>query len=347
MLDRGRGYREDVDYTSVGGIDVRRFRYVGDWLAWRKKIYVSPGLLFFLRKSVADYDLVHLHDLLSIHAIAASRYCRKARVPYVISPHGSVPWFRNSGTLGELVWRVWGSRILGGACEVTALTLRDAKEIEAAGVSPRRIKLVPNFIDLSEYSKRPERGDFRRKIGLDDRARLVLYLGRIHWIKGIDLLIDAFNDLSMRMDNIHLAIVGPDDGQLDELRKKVRLCGKEGQVHFVGPLYDDAKRKAYVDADVYVLPSRYEAFGNTILEACACGTPVIVTDKCGLSEYVSKFGAVVSFEKSELAETLERILTDKGLAAELSSKGLAWVHDWCDKEAIVLGLERIYEACSK
>jgi glycosyltransferase involved in cell wall biosynthesis len=80
-----------------------------------------------------------------------------------------------------------------------------------------------------------------------------------------------------------------------------------------GPLYEDDKLAAYVDADVYVLPSRYEIFGNTVLEACACGTPVIVTDRCGVSDFVSEFGYVSSFDKKELKETIIKVLTDPSL----------------------------------
>ncbi|GAI33437.1 unnamed protein product, partial [marine sediment metagenome] len=85
-----------------------------------------------------------------------------------------------------------------------------------------------------------------------------------------------------------LVFVGPDDGYLPALKKLVKELMIEEKVLFTGPLFGKEKLEAYVDADVYVLPSSYEIFGLTVLEACACGTPVVVTEACGLANWVDQ-----------------------------------------------------------
>ena len=85
------------------------------------------------------------------------------------------------------------------------------------------------------------------------------------------------------------------------------------RIYFTGPLYDKDKLEAYVDADVYVLPSIYEAFPNTVLEAWASGTPIIVTDKCGLADIVENAdaGYVIKYDKTQLAETIKNMIINK------------------------------------
>jgi glycosyltransferase involved in cell wall biosynthesis len=115
-------------------------------------------------------------------------------------------------------------------------------------------------------------------------------------------------------------------------------------VRFVGPLYGDEKWQAYRDADAFVLPSENENFGNTAGEAVACGTPVIVTDRCGIAPLVERAGIVVKPERSEIAAALERILDDRAFGESLRrncagvAKQLSWDEplDEC---------ERLYGQC--
>ena len=122
---------------------------------------------------------------------------------------------------------------------------------------------------------------------------MILFLGRLHPIKGVDLLIRAFETVSKEIDNCMLVIAGPDDGSLSEskkLTKKFNFCKR---VLFTGSNIWSRKLSADVDADVYVLPSLYESFSNTVLEAWARGTPVIVTESCAISTAVRDAGIVV------------------------------------------------------
>ena len=117
-----------------------------------------------------------------------------------------------------------------------------------------------------------------------------------------------------------MVMAGPDegDGFRRNLESHAAQLGLNGNVLFTGPLYEDAKWAAYRDADVFVLPSQNENFGNTAAEAIACGTPVLVTDRCGIAPLVEgRAGIVVSHERAAIEAGLTRILEDTALAARL------------------------------
>ena len=137
--------------------------------------------------------------------------------------------------------------------------------------------------------------------------------------------------------------MGEDKGYLSHLEDLIKdLDLKGSDIVFTGPLYGEDKLEAYADADVYVLPSRYEMFPVTILEAWAAGNPVITTNKCGISDMVKEAGIVVEYDKNSLAEAIIKIITDDELAEKYVKKGtlilktLSW-------ENIGQKIEKTYE----
>jgi len=220
----------------------------------------------------------------------------------------------------------------------------EAEQYKGMGVSEDKIEIIPYGIDLSVFDNLPERGEFRRKYDLGSAQRIILYLGRIHQIKGLDLLAQAFTDLSKALSNIKLVIVGPDDGYLPALKKLITDLGINDKVLFTGPLYRQGKLEAYVDADVYVLPSIYEIFSITLLEAFACGTPVIATDRCGIADVINgQAGLVVPYDKEQLQQALLHMLDDHKMRLQFSERGKLLVREKFDWEKIAEQVERVYE----
>ena len=197
--------------------------------------------------------------------------------------------------------------------------------------------------DLSEFDNLPERGEFRTKYGLDANQKIILFLGRIHRIKGLDLLIKVFSDLAKFLDDVKLVIAGPDDGYLTSLKKLVADSEISEKVLFTGPLYGQEKLKAYVDADVYILPSFYETFPMTLLEAMACGTPVIVTDRCGIADVINgQAGLVVPYDKDQLRDALLHMLSDDQMRLRFGEKGKLLVREKFNWEKIAEQVEGVY-----
>ena len=141
--------------------------------------------------------------------------------------------------------------------------------------------------------------------------------------KSPDLLLESFARYQLRAAQPSvLVLAGPDegDGYRQRLESRARQLGLGSQVLFTGALYDQAKWSAYRDADLFVLPSQNENFGNTAAEAVACGTPVLLTDRCGVASLIDKrAGLVVPHDRSALTAGLEKLLNDSVFLRQLQS----------------------------
>ena len=303
---------------------------------------ISPEMKKLLKEEIRDFDVIHMHNFRSYQNVVAHHYAKKYGVPYILQAHGSVLPFFQKQRLKKLYDWVWGYRILKDASKVIALTKTEAEQYKKMGVGEDKIEIVPNGIDLSEYENLPKRGEFRRKYLIGDDKKIILYLGRIHKIKGLDLLVKAFANLLRKLDNVKLVIVGPDDGFLSALKRQIKDLKIGDRILFTGPLYDGDKLKVYVDADVFVLPSVYETFPVTVLEAWASGTPVIVTDKCGIANIIDKVGYVVEYDKDQLQSAIFKVLSDEGLRRRFGEEGRRLVREELSWDKVVLNVEKIY-----
>jgi len=308
------------------------------------KFYITPGMIGKARKEVKDFDVVHLHNYRTFQNIVVHRYAKEYNIPYVLQAHGTLTTYFQKGTLKRAFDTLWGYKLLKDAAKVIAVTKTEAEQYQSMRVSEDKIEIVPHAVNLAEFVDLPDKGEFKKKYDLGDDQRIVLYLGRIHKIKGLDLLAGAFADLCRLREDVRLVISGPDDGYLSSLMKLIADLEIGDRVISTGPLYGREKLKAYVDADVYVLPSWYEIFGITILEACACGTPVIVTSSCGLADWVESYqaGYVVLRDKNRLQQALVTILTDEKLRQKLANQARRLVTEQFTWDKIAVLLENLY-----
>jgi glycosyltransferase involved in cell wall biosynthesis len=165
-------------------------------------------------------------------------------------------------------------------------------------------------------------GAFREKWNIPHEEPLILFLGRLIPRKGADLLVETFAQVCPEFGR--LVIAGPEGepGYLAYLKRCATASGAERRVLFTGPVYDEEKRALLTDADLFVLPSRYENFANAPAEAMACGVPVIITNACGIRSLVEgQAGLVITSEREALADALRSLLHDKDLYARFKEGG--------------------------
>jgi glycosyltransferase involved in cell wall biosynthesis len=256
-----------------------------------------------------------------------------------------VPIVRNLW-LKRLYHAFWGKRLLEGASAVIATSNQEAEELVAGGVPRTRVVLRRNGVEVP--ASWPERGTFRKAQRISNDVKLVLFLGRLSVKKSPALLLRAFGELSKRLAGIPLQLVfaGPDEGGVvAELDQMALQLGVRSKVQFVGPIFGETKWAAYRDADVFVLPSQNENFGNTAAEAVAAGTPVIVTEQCGIAPLLAdEAGLVVRHDTAGLARALERILSETELRSRLVAgctvvtSRLGWDEPVRDMEALYASL---------
>lgn len=221
------------------------------------KFVYSPLLKDWLSENLLKYDIIHMQGYRSYQNAIVSDYALKLNIPYILQARGSVLPFFEKQYLKISFDAIWGNRILKNAACCIALSKTESDQYEKMGVPENKIVIIPNGIDISQYADLPPRGQFRSKYGIPENERIILFLGRIHKIKGIDLLVASFSQLCSDMKDVKLIIAGPDGGYLSQIQQKIHELRIENDVIFTGPLYNKDKLEAYIDADIYVLPSRY------------------------------------------------------------------------------------------
>ncbi len=336
-------YKMSRDYLdSLPDVDVHSFRTVSS----AANFFITPGMAGSLKREITRFDVVHLHNYRTYQNIIASNYARKFNVPYILHAHGSLPRINSKQGLKRLYDGLWGHRILKSAFRAVAISPFEAEQYRSTGVSADRISVIPNGIEMPEAGSLPEKGQFRDKFGLSVRQKIILFLGRIHQLKGLDILTGAYTSISSSYANTRLVIAGPDDGYLPVLKKIAADLNITDRILFTGPLYGMEKLAAYIDADIFVLPSVYEIFGITAAEALACGTPVVVTDRCGIADAVgnSQAGIVVPHDERQLQDALIRMLDDDKIRLKYAENGISLVHREFSREQMVGKIEDIYKA---
>lgn len=333
-IDHDDGYVNSIEREGVNVVQFPFIFNVG-------LLIYSPAMKKWLDNNLEDFDVIHMHNFRSYQNSIVRKYAIKYNIPYILQARGSLLPFFQKQTLKKLYDFVWGNKILENATAVVALTKMEAKQYSYMGVVDNKIKIIPNPIDFHVVSENLEEGRFRLKYGINEDDKIILYLGRLNSIKGIDLLVESFSNLLNEKNNVKLIIVGPDDGFKNYLESLVKELQIENEVSFTGPLYGNDKFEAYLDADVYVLPSRYEIFGNTILEAAACGTPIIVTENCGISDFVEEFGYVVPYEVKKLEKAIKRVLNNE-LSVKTCKEQQKLLEKRFSLEKFLNSVERLY-----
>jgi glycosyltransferase involved in cell wall biosynthesis len=294
--------------------------YLPTWLRFRA-ITWNPALRRYLRARVTDFDIVHIFGLYDFLGFRVASACRSHNIPYVVEPIGMFVPIVRSLPLKRFYHNLFGKKMVAGAAAIIATAEQEKSELMASGIPVEKIVVRRNGVDLPD-SLSP-RGAFRDSLHIPDHAKLLLFLGRLSSKKSPDLLLNAFAEVLGRneslRDRLYLAFVGPDEGGMrSTLQSAAVKFGLASRVHFAGPLSGDSKWSAYRDADIFVLPSQNENFGNTAAESVAVGTPVILSDRCGIAPLLADIaGLVVPHNQARLASAIESLLLNDFLYHKL------------------------------
>lgn len=314
-----------------------------------RPLLFSRQVKVYVDRNVGAYDIVHIHSLYRFPPTYAAWQARKQCVPYIISPHGSLdPYLYGRSTrsvwLKRLYERWFDWPNLRGAGAIHYTTEDECRRASFLGFDTPSF-IVPIGLDWSRYVVLPARGSFRSRYALGE-APIVLFLGRINFKKGLNLLIPAFASLRRLQPTARLIIAGPEnDDYGQKVHGWVRDYGLQDAVLFVGHLEGGAVTQAYLDADVFVLPSYTENFGMTVAEALACGTPVVISDQVNIHAEVAAAGAgiVTRCDAAELTEALDTLLRDTSRRQTMGNAGRALVQQKWTWEVVVRQLIDEYE----
>lgn len=308
------------------------------------QLNLSYGMMQAVKKNLREFDVVHIHSWRQFPDVLVHHYAKKYGIRYILQTHGSLPRIYTKNELKWLYDVFFGFRLLNDASSVIALSQTERWQFRSMGVPEDKIAIVPNGIDLTGYDSIPVDGSFKKKAGIGSNKKIILYLGRIHRTKGIDLLVRAFAHLIRNKNTAEyvLVIAGPDDGYLTKIKSLVDLLGISQSVLFTGFLSNEDKLGALVDACVFVTPSFY-GFPMTFLEACLLGVPLVTTKFGDSLEWINgETGFVTEPTVQDLSDAIYRIVADNTLRENLSKKCKCLVRSRFSAENIAIKLEQIY-----
>lgn len=344
-VDRPKGVYRDPGWDTLGDGAVPVFYAPVQF----EPLRVSFNLVAYFRRAIPTFDIVHVHGLYRFPVTSAAYLSRRYGVPYIIRPHGSLdPYLYDKSTRGNLrlkrLYERWFDLPNLNAADAIHYTAEDERQ-RASFLELRSPSFViPNGLEWENFSALPERGALRSRWGVGD-APLVLFLGRLHAQKGLDLLVPAFGALRQVRPDACLVIAGPDsDGYGQRVRALVAEHRLETAVRFVGPLDRAEVLQAYVDADVFALPSYVENFGMTVVEAMACALPVVISDQVNIHVDISNAsaGLVTRCDADEFASALVALVGDADRCAAMGDAGRRFVQQHYAWPAIVEALTKEY-----
>lgn len=310
--------------------------------SWR----FSYPLARALSHDIPNYDIVHIYSFYLFHGFITGYYCRKYDVPYIVQPHGVLdPYLRKRHRFRKwLANYFYESKNLRGAKAILFNT-EEEQRLALPVIGKTKSVIVPLGLHLEDYQNLPKRGRFRSKYPQIEDKQMLLYLSRINFKKGLDVLVGAFARLTQTRKDVHLVIAGPDsDGLLARVRRWCHDAGISEFVTFVGMLSEEDKRAALVDADLFTLTSYAENFGVTILEALACGTPVLISDKVNIWREVVKgeAGCITRCDAVEASAVMDSMLAHPEQLRRMGENGKRLVLERFDWTAVARQQEVVY-----
>ena len=252
----------------------------------RMRWLIDRELRQSLRQTFRNATGVHIHGVWETHCMVASGMARECKRPYVISVHGMLEkWaLRNKRLKKALYAALIEIRRMQRATCLRALSLDEVNDYRRLGLT-NPIAVIPNGIDTPPTVS-PE--FFKAQHPELANKRIVLFFGRLHQKKGLDLLLQAFAKIAPSQDDLHLVIAGPDsDGSRTGLESLTSDLHLQSRVNFTGMLTGNEKWSLLNAADLFVLPSYSEGFSIAVLEALALGVPVLVTPECHIPDVLS------------------------------------------------------------
>lgn len=265
-------------------------------------------------------DIIHLHGHRHLLNNIAYRYAKKHRVPMVMTTNGTLHIHERRHTLKK-VWDVIFSRtLIQNINQYVAVSPYDLHIHKKEGIPTNKTTMIPNGLDLGEFSPLPPHNQFRVRAKLDKRP-IIAYLGQLSPRKGVLHLIEA----CAPMKDIQLIIAGNDMGVGQEAQNAAQPYD---HIHCVGLLQGRERLELLRDAHILVYPSTNEIFGLSPFEGLLCGAPAIVSDDCGCGQLIDKAqaGLLVRYgDCKDIRKKIQQLLHDATLRTNMVQRGRRYI----------------------
>lgn len=303
---------------------------------------VSFALWPYLNREAKKYDVIHIHGAWNALHVMAGIAAKLNGIPYVIQLHNTFPIRSHRIMLKKVFHQLIRTPLLNGAAAIMSFTSDEQEDYLRLRAHDRnKTYIVPSIVPKVEL---PERGLFRRKWNISKEDCLILFLGRLHEVKGIEHLILSLQHV--RQNAAILVLVGPDAGHQTSLEETVQSLRLGERVLFTGPIYGDEKYSAYNDADIFVLPSKFEQLPVSALEAALCEVPLILSNRCGMTKMITEAeaGIVVPYgSPQDLSDAIEALCINPDRRRRMGQNAKTMVESYCNPGNVIDALEAVYK----
>ena len=320
--------------NSLKNSGVREVTQIGPTISplmWNPRIKSKIGRL------VSSADIVHIYGVWEQIQYQTAQTCQRLKVPYIFEPCGMLdPWSLSQKKLKKWIYlNLRMRRALQGASLLHFTSDEEARLVNNLKLTPPGL-VRPLGIDTAEFASLPPRVCSTQSGLLNPKKLKLIFLGRVHYKKGVDLLISAFGRL--KDIDCELVIAGPehDPKYSRKLRELIDSLGIGARIQFTGMLRGEEKIKALASADLFILPSHQENFGIAVVESLAAGTPVLISDHVNIHPLITqiKAGETVSNHADALEKTIRKWLTDSALRTQAGERGRKYVLENLSWQAI-------------
>ncbi|HJU10702.1 MAG TPA: glycosyltransferase [Candidatus Binataceae bacterium] len=315
---------------NVNGVKVSYFSFAGP-----RQYSWSRPMLDAIRRQVKTFDVVHIHSLYLFHSAVASYYCRRNRVPFIVRPHGTLdPYLRRRHRSRKWIYELLSERQSLAAASVIHFTSAGEMQLALGSVPLNKLnvadrcRVVPNGIVIPPPSTQRNGRDyseqFLARFPQLNGKQVVLFLGRLNFKKGLDILAKAFAKVCRILSDVHLVIAGPDnEGYGRFVRQWLATEGILHRTTFAGMLLGQDKAAAFGLAKAFVLPSYSENFAVAAVEAMAHSLAIIISNRVNIWPDVANAGAgiVVDCDPDDLANAIVQLIKEPERRIQMGEAG--------------------------
>ena len=306
--------RRSREQTRIEGVEVQRLPWIG------RGLKQMPLNLRSIGDAAANVDAVQCYGLYNLLSPIVAYIARRSGRPFLLEPLGMYPP-RARNPFAKKAYNLLLTRwMMRHAAAVIAASESETADLGAIA-DPKKIVYRRNGIDVAAFANLPSGKELRQRWNVSTNEKVILYVGRISPIKNLEQLILAFAETNL--PNLRLILVGPilEPAYEARLRELIATLHLEPRVLMAGPLYGEEHRAALTLADLFILPSLNESFGNAAAEAVAAGIPVLLTETCGIAPIINgRAGLSIPLGVKSLASGLQTMISDRTRRAQLVAR---------------------------
>ena len=320
------------------------------WIAF-KLFFFNPSMFFQMRKD--NFDIIHSIGVRSFQSFIAALIARQKNIPFVISDQGGLtthPDIIMGKFINKLIYRLQSPIIKFIINQATKIIVANEyeKNIFLEFTREDKISIVKNGINLEDFNKPIV--DFRKKYSISEEY--ILFVGRFHTVKGVDVLIKAVNEIRdfLKLKNMKCVIMGVDFGYEQEMFNLIKKHNLENQIIVIKKPPREYLIAAYEQSQMLVLPSRWELSPLTPLEGFAFKKPVISTNCHGIPHTIQNGQNCILTEMGDfkkIAESIEYLINNENERKEMGEEGYNQVKNECNSANMVNRIEEIYQKLIK